>query len=239
MPFYDQCPFAIRCEWGQRRVEVLAGNSDVVIIVDVFSFSTAVDVAVARGATIFPYRWKDESAIEYANSLGADLVDVTRTKERWSLSPASLTSVPCGARLVLPSANGATLSLLTGGVPTLAGCFRNAKAVPESAQLLGNRIAVIPAGERWPDGSLRPAVEDWLGAGAIIHHLKGTRSPEAASAAAAFSDSSHSLVEHLQRCSSGRELTERGFESDISYAADLDISSTAPILRNGGYTKFT
>ena len=113
------------------------------------------------------------------------------------------------------------------------------ESVAEAAQLLGNRIAVIAAGERWPDGSLRPAVEDWLGAGAIIHHLKGTRSPEAASAAAAFSDSSHSLVEHLQRCSSGRELIERGFESDISYAADLDISATAPILRNGGYAKFS
>src|SRR2546427_7884534 len=125
MPFSVQCPFAIRCEWGQGGVGVLAGTSDVVIIVDVFSFSTAVDVAVARGATIFPYHWKDESAIEYAKSLGAHLVDVTRSKERWSLSPASLSLVPCGARLVLPSENGATLSLLTGGVPTLAGCFRN------------------------------------------------------------------------------------------------------------------
>src|SRR5258708_36458772 len=100
---------------------------------DVFSFSTAVDVAVARGATIFPYRWKDESAIEYSKSLGADLVDVTRSKEGWSLSPASLSSVPCGARLVLPSANGATLSLLTGGGPTLTGFFRDAKALAESA----------------------------------------------------------------------------------------------------------
>ena len=238
MPFYDQSHFEIRCEWGQHGVEVLARNSDVVIIVDVFSFSTAVDVAVARGATIFPYRWKDESALQYAKSLRAELVDVARTKERWSLSPASLASVPCGARLVLPSANGATLSLSAGAVPTLAGCFRNAKAVAESAQLLGKSIAVIPAGERWPDGSLRPAVEDWLAAGAIIHYLNGTRSPEAASATAAFSDSCSSLTECLWQCSSGRELLERGFESDISYAADLNISSTAPILCNGAYIKF-
>jgi len=238
MPFYDQSHFEIRCEWGQRGVAALAGNSDVVIIVDVFSFSTAVDVAVTRGATIFPYRWKDESALDYAKSLGADLVDVTRTQERWSLSPASLTSVPSGARLVLPSANGATLSLSTGAVPTLTGCLRNAKAVAESAQLLGNRIAVIPAGERWPDGSLRPAVEDWVAAGAIISHLKGSRSPEAASATAAFSDSHSSLPESLRQCSSGRELVERRFDSDISYAADLDISSTAPILHDGGYTRF-
>ncbi len=71
MPFYDQCHSEIRCEWGQRGVDVLAMNSDVVIIVDVFSFSTAVDVAVSRGATILPYRSKDESALEYAKSLHA------------------------------------------------------------------------------------------------------------------------------------------------------------------------
>src|ERR1041385_3334060 len=113
MPFYDQSAFDIRCEWGQKGVEVLAGNSDVIIIVDVFSFSTAVDVAVARGATIFPYRWKDETALEYAKTLDAELVDATRSKGSWSLSPASLISVPAGTKLVLPSSNGATLSLLT------------------------------------------------------------------------------------------------------------------------------
>ena len=79
----------------------------------------------------------------------------------------------------MPSPNGATLSLATGDRPTFAGCLRNARAVAQALQRYGRRIGVVPAGERCKDGSLRPAVEDLLGAGAIIQHLPGTRSLEA------------------------------------------------------------
>jgi hypothetical protein len=61
MPYFDQAQFDIRCEWGLQGVQQIV-NSDVIIIVDVLSFTTSVDVAVSRGSTIFPYRWKDETA---------------------------------------------------------------------------------------------------------------------------------------------------------------------------------
>jgi 2-phosphosulfolactate phosphatase len=42
--FYDQTDYAIRFEWGVPGIDVLAACSDVVIIVDVLSFSTCVDI---------------------------------------------------------------------------------------------------------------------------------------------------------------------------------------------------
>ena len=168
--------FTIRCEWGEWGVRSLLPTTDVFIIVDVLSFSTCVDIAVSRGATVWPYRWKDESARQFARAKGALLAG--KRGDRYSLSPASLGELPADSQLVLPSPNGATLSLATAGKPTLCGCLRNASAVARAALSLGKHIAVIPAGERWPDDSLRPCFEDWIGGGAIIEHLPEPRSPE-------------------------------------------------------------
>ena len=66
---FDQQEFDIRCEWGEQGVAVLAPISDVVIIIDVLSFSTSVEVAVTQGATVFPYRWRDDTARAYAVSV--------------------------------------------------------------------------------------------------------------------------------------------------------------------------
>jgi 2-phosphosulfolactate phosphatase len=95
-------------------------------------------------------------------------------------------------------------------------------------------VAVIAAGERWPDGSLRPALEDLLGAGAIISQLPGVRSAEAHTAALAF-ESTTDLPEVLLRCASGVELSERGFSEDISVAAELDVDDHASVLRDGSF----
>jgi 2-phosphosulfolactate phosphatase len=233
---FSQHEFDIRCEWGLEGVEQLAPISDVVIIVDVLSFSTCVDIAVQRGATVYPYHWRDQSAETFAAAVDAELAQPRRQRARYSLSPASLTALPAGMRLVLPSPNGSTLSLATGSTPTLAGCLRNAYAVAMAARDLGRRIAMVPGGERWPNGHLRAAYEDWVGAGAIISHLGGTRSPEAEAAAAAFLAAKSDLGARLRLCGSGRELIERGFEEDVALASALDVSACAPMLVDGAYT---
>jgi 2-phosphosulfolactate phosphatase len=101
----------------------------------------------------------------------------------------------------------------------------------------GSRIAVIPAGEQWPDGSLRPAFEDWVGAGAIIHYLAGSRSPEAQAAALTYEGLQSQLRTLMQQCGSGQELIERGFEQDVELAATLNVSDCVPILLAGAYVK--
>jgi 2-phosphosulfolactate phosphatase len=235
---FDQQAFDIRCEWGEHGIAVLAPISEVIIIVDVLSFSTSVDVAVTQGAMVFPYRWRDDTALAYAVSVGATLADPGRNLSRYSLSPASLTGIPAGTRLVLPSPNGSTLTIAAKPTPVLTGCLRNARAVAAVARKYGRKIAVIPAGERWKDdGSLRPSFEDLIGAGAIISHLNGRRSPEALVALAAFRAVESELDNALRQCSSGKELIEWGFATDVLLAAQLNVSACAPLLVNDAYIR--
>jgi 2-phosphosulfolactate phosphatase len=107
---WDQAEYDLRCEWGLAGVQTLAPISDVLIVVDVLVFSTAVDIAVARGASVLPYRWRDSSAEAFAKSKGA-LLASPRSAGGYSLSPLSLQSIPAGTALVLPSPNGSTLCL--------------------------------------------------------------------------------------------------------------------------------
>ena len=225
---FTQEDFACRCEWGPDAVTALA-PADVIIVVDVFSFTTCVDVAVSRGVAILPYAWNDPSAADFARAQGAELAG-KRRKTRYSLAPESYLEAPAGLRCVLPSPNGArvTLAAAASGAVVLAGCLRNAGAVAAAARSIGRTFNVIPAGERWLDGGLRPALEDALGAGAILAALPGWRSPEAAALVAIFESFRDVLVDTLDACGSGRELTGRGHLEDKLIAGELHVSSCVP-----------
>jgi 2-phosphosulfolactate phosphatase len=109
----EQAGFDARFEWGIEGVRRLGPRSDVLVIVDVLSFSTAVDIAVGRGARVLPFSWRDERATGYARDAGALLAGGKRqptVDEPYTLSPSSLTTIPSGTLLVLPSPNGSTLS---------------------------------------------------------------------------------------------------------------------------------
>lgn len=233
---FNQQEFDIKLEWGLRGIEELLPVSDVVIIVDILSFSTCVDIATANGAVIYPYRWKDETAVAYATSSGAALANLGRGyTDGYSLSPSSLTAIKPQTKLVLPSPNGSALSLATKGTPTICGSLRNAKAVAGFAITFGKRVSLIPAGERWPDGTLRPALEDLAGAGAIIANLTGRLSPESKAALAVYQHLETDLSREIRECSSGKELIEKGFEEDVRLACAVNASSTAPLLVENRY----
>jgi hypothetical protein len=142
----------------------------VVIVVDVLSFCTSVDIAVGRGAAVLPQRWGDRAAaVSEATALGA-LSAGPRSGAGPSLRPSSLLELSAGTRLALASPNGGTLCAIAAdrGAAVFAGCLRNASAVAaaaERASAAGGSIGLVPAGERWPDGTLRVAAEDLIGAG--------------------------------------------------------------------------
>ena len=225
----------VALEWGPVGARTLADRSDVVVVVDVLSFSTALTVAVERGAKVWPHVG-GESAQQLARDIDAVLAGNRSSHEGLTLSPASLLGVDSYTRLVLPSPNGSSIAFaaVNGEVPVVAACLRNAKAAGNYLKDFA-RIAVVPAGERWPDGSLRPAYEDLVGAGAVVDRLLGCDpgvelSPEAEAAMLAFRS-----LRPLESCPSGAELVERGFGEDVRIAAEIDTSAVVPLLVEGRF----
>ena len=159
---YGQHDFSVRFDWGPDGADAADLGVDVVVVIDVLSFTTAVSVATARGALIFPYPWEDGAA-EFAASKRANLAGA-RADGGFSLSPASFTSVERNDRVVLRSPNGATICwrLTATGVRVVAGCLRNTSAVGRF--LAGGSVAVVAGGERWGGAAvgIRPCLEDCL-----------------------------------------------------------------------------
>lgn len=231
-PVHRQHDSAIRCAWGRTGLDALAAGSDAIVIVDVLSFSTSVALAVARSAIVFPCDPAEDAAALATRHRAWRAGD---NPGGYHLAPHSLESVEVGCRLLLPSPNGSALSRRTGDTPTLVGCLRNARAVAEAAAALGPRISVIAAGERWSDGTIRFALEDWWGAGAICSHLPGQPSAEAIAAIEAFEAVRGALRPRLGACVSGREKHSRGQARDVELAAMLDVSDCVPRLSGGAY----
>jgi ATP-grasp domain, R2K clade family 3 len=51
---FDQGSFLARFDWGEAGLDTLSRGADVVVLVDVLSFTTAVDVGVSRGVKCTP-----------------------------------------------------------------------------------------------------------------------------------------------------------------------------------------
>jgi 2-phosphosulfolactate phosphatase len=181
--------------------------ADIVVIVDVLRFSSTVIGALERGE-------------EY----------------------------PLDAATHAVSLNGAAVAEAASrtGALVMLGALRNASAVAAAVlaeqQGRGARtsVAIIAGGEltgREGGAGLRFAVEDQLGAGAVVDAL-GARgidhtSPDAAVAGESFRALRRAVTHLLTASGSGLELIAGGHRDEVLSAAALDASSVVPVLRDG------
>jgi len=244
VPGHDQASYAVRFEWGPTGAAQVP--ADVAVVVDVMSFTTTLGIAVEKGMEVFPFRWRDARATEHALRHGATLAVGRfealglRDARHVSLSPARMLEVEGVERLVLPSPNGSTIAfgLAATGSTVLGASLRNADAVARRVASYvagsGGSVVVVAAGERWPDDTLRPAVEDLWGAGAVLDGLAAAGltdlSVEAGVAAAAWRVVRDDLPARLLGCASGRELEARGYGDDVAVAAEVDVTDVVPAL---------
>ena len=240
MEAWLQRGFGVRFDWGLEGARRLAPGSGYAVVVDVLSFTTSVSVLVDAGTRVHPralHATVEEAAIPVAVGRRA-----TTAERPWSLSPAALRRAPRTPELVLPSPNGSAISAaIQDHCGLVAGSLRNATAVGRWLRESGvgtpdRPLTVIAAGERWPDDTLRPALEDLLGAGAVIDALGAAAlSPEAATAARAF-QGCPDVRDAIMDSASGRELAAGGFPDDVAIALELDSSHAVPLLTDGAFS---
>ncbi len=100
MNYFQQLPYSVRLEWGPAAIRQLGSEADCIVIIDIMSFSTCVNMAVERGGIIYPYPWRDETAQRYGEERGAEVASgKQRFSEGWSLSPQSMQRVTAGLKL--------------------------------------------------------------------------------------------------------------------------------------------
>ena len=255
---WDQCGSRVRLEWGAVGAREV-GSGATCVVVDVLSFTTTLSVAADRGVVVYPHPWRGDSARALADRLGATLA-VGRSamgRSAVSLSPGTVRAAVDLETLVLPSPNGSSIAHLMAGLgsPVIGACLRN-RAVVARHLLEGlaadpaAAVAFVSAGERWPDGSLRPAVEDLWGAGGVVAALldlgveelgvkeagvkEAVVNEEARAAAAAYRLVEGRLGPELLACSSGRELAALGYAGDVAIAAERDTRAVVPVLGPDG-----
>lgn len=246
---YLQAGFRARFDWGLAGANNLAPDVAIVAVVDVLSFTTTLTVAVDKGIEVFPFHWRDERAEAFAKKHDAVLA-VGRSQARpgqISLSPPTVRAAKKLERLVLPSPNGSAISrdVAGQGVTVIGVSLRNADAaaawtISRLADRPGASIAAIAGGERWPDGSLRPAVEDLWGAGAYLAALAergfGPLSPEARAAAGAYAAIADDVPSALRACAGGQELITWNYADDVEVAAEVNASTLVPLLTGENFT---
>lgn len=152
-----------------------------------------------------------------------------------------------------PASDGAAIARVAAGLPqaplVLVGALRNASAVAAAIKAEQERrsartsVAVIPAGcapTHAPDAPLRFAVEDHLGAGAIVDALTPLgidhSSPEAVVAAESFASLRRAVKHLLSASGSGRELEGDPGRAAVRAAAAVDDLDVVPVLRSGVLT---
>ena len=205
---FDQSRYQVRLDWGLAGLGRLAA-ADVVVVVDVLGLSSAMTARAADGTDV---------ASEEAARAGAR----------------------AGAAVAVAEAAAASGSVV------VLGCLRNAGAVADAVlaeqQRRGARtsIAVVAVGEGAgpvPDAGPRFAVEDLLGAGAVVDALSRLgvdhTSPEAAAACEAFRGLGGAVRHLLTASGSGQELIDAGRREAVLAAAEVDVDTAVPVLRGG------
>lgn len=138
-------------------------------------------------------------------------------------------------KLILTTTNGTkAFHSVSSGKEVMAGGFFNIEAVKRCCLDLGNDLLIYPSGDEG-----RFSLEDVVCGGMLIDRILKDKlgalvlTDASRSAHILYQRFEKNLLEALSLSRHGRELIERGFEEDLAYCAQVDITDVVPVFWEG------
>lgn len=230
----------VHVEWGTIGARHAADRGDIVVIVDVLSFSTEVVLAAAEDLTCLIYSDAELDAMGGIDTAAA----ILNARPHRRFGPRRLDDAPLlphphppvpGERVLFRSTNGAAVTCAAEAAPELLiGSLANARACASHlGQLLAaataERVTLIACGSDTATGGehrFRPALEDWIAAGRIAAHLADrglVLSPEAHSAACGWPG-----TKMLPACVAADALIQADLGETVTTAFAVDSTHAIP-----------
>jgi 2-phosphosulfolactate phosphatase len=228
--------------FSRRDIVARSASSRAAIVIDIIRASTTIAMALHNGcAGIIPVG-KRREAKTLAATLGPGVL-LAGERRAEKIAGFDLGNSPAdfrrervaGKTVIMTTTNGTrAFRALDGAREVIVCAFVNVSAVARWLCRAGLDVMIVCAGRRG-----RFCLEDAVGGGMLIDRLlRVFDGPIALSDAARaswtlFEIHRGDLLGMLRGCEWGRGLTEEGFGADLEVCAQVDITGTVPVMRDG------
>jgi len=215
----------------------------VVVVVDILRATSVMVQAMAQGTEeIIPVKTVEE-AFQMAKTFPPNTTLLGGERGSKKIEGFDLGNSPReyqgekvrGKRLILTTTNGTkAFHAVSSGKKVLVGSFFNISAVVEKCFKLDQDLLIYPSGD---EGHF--SLEDTVCGGMLIDRIikKGRRSvtltDASRSAHILFQKFEANIMESFYLSQHGRDLVDRGFEEDLPYCAQVDITNIVPVFKEG------
>lgn len=214
-----------------------------VVVIDVLRATSVVVQAISQGALEILPSASVEEAFQMAKAFPQGSVCLCGERESRKVAGFDLGNSPREyvaervkkKKLILATTNGTkAFHLVSCGKEILVGSFLNIGAVARRCLELAGDLLIFPSGD---EGNF--SLEDTVCGGMLIELIANSRKKSICLTDASecarilYQRFKDSLLEVFYLSHHGKELVDRGFEDDLFYCGQIDITSLVPEFREG------
>ena len=226
-----------------RNVPAKKARGKVFVVIDVLRATTTIIKALSNGCTeVIPVATVDEAfdqakkSVQEETLLGGERGGLKVDGFDLGNSPREYTRyVVSGKRVILTTTDGTQAFQRVAGCEfVLVGGFINAHAVVQRCVALKADPVMVPAGLR---GGF--SLEDVVCGGMMLDLLekRGVALMDGARAACILYKAFHrDLPEMARNSEHGRDLIQLGYEEDLDFCLQTNVSSSVPVFKKGSIT---